>query len=92
MRLVSHSPSQCTISYDDPYTGDRITARYAVRSDGQCGYVRETSADGRQVCEGLYRTGSTLMHTASPAHPLAGRIRSEYYRMIRAARREMASR
>lgn len=70
-----------TISYDDRYSGERVTREFSCPVDG--GYVRDQ--DGKQVCERLCSLGSTLW--ASRAE-LAAVIRREYRAMRRAEARE----
>jgi len=78
-----------TVERDCPYTGDRKSITYTVRSDGALGYVRVYDDAGRypQVCVGLTDRGETLMATAET---LPAVIRQELRRAQRSERKLFA--
>ena len=73
------------ISYDDAFTGDRVTRTFFTRG----AYIYESCYDGkdRQVCDRLETRGSTL-HAPRNGAPLLDVIRSEYKAMRSAEKRD----
>ena len=76
----SYGSNHVTLAYDDE--GERVIRSFTAPVDG--GYVQEILSNGayRQVCEKLYRRGTTLYFNADK--PLIDLIRAEY-RAMRAA-------
>lgn len=81
MSLTTDSGGCVTLAYDDAF-GERVERRFVCR-DAAGSYVREIMPDGstRQPCEGLARTGSTLMCDSRAELPDV--IRREYQRARR---------
>ena len=71
---ITHAHATVSLSYDDIF-GERIRRTFWVPVDG--GYVRE---NGKQVCERLSCSGSTLISTRAT---LLKCIRREYSAMRR---------
>lgn len=84
---IGSDPNECTLSYDDPLTGDRVTREFWAPHGG--GYIRDVTHQpgtlGEQVCARLARRGSTLRWHPEQGLTLADTIRREYRRMRRAA-------
>lgn len=69
--------TEVTLTAIDPITGDQIERVFWIPSNG--GYVREGArhtANDKQVCVGLSRTGNTL--TAADGSDLIATIRREW--------------
>jgi hypothetical protein len=85
-KITSDEYGHVTLRGED-ILGDPVERLFTCPTDG--GYVYEVCAGGdrRQVCEGLHRTGVTLISPSRAA--LVDLIRREHRRAARAARRAM---
>ena len=80
--ITADAQGYVTLRFDHPLTDERVTETFACPLGG--GYVRDSK--GRQVCDALATTGSTLL--CSGRDNLINVIRREYRQM----RREYARR
>jgi len=78
MQLIEHSERRVTLSYNSPWTGERITREFWSPNGSVASYVREGD---RQVCERLSSRGVTLLQ--GPSESLARIVRREYRSMMR---------
>ena len=79
------SDSRVVVERDDPWTDERVSTEYFRRGRAVC----IDDAEGRypQVCDGLRRTGPTLLTDSS--EPLVGLIRREHRRRVRSEARQL---
>jgi len=83
-KITADAQGYVTLSFDHPLTNERLTETFGCPLDG--GYVRDSK--GRQVCDALATTGSTLR--CSGRDNLIHVIRREYRQMRREYARELA--
>ena len=76
-KITTDAQGYVTLSFDHALSGERVTETFSCPLDG--GYVRDSK--GRQVCDALATTGSTLR--CSGRDNLINVIRREYRRMRR---------